>query len=79
MTNKKGCCEDKHQVVKLEKKYNIPVTHVSATKIISLPAQFFTGQQLIIQPNEVITSSFSNSPPGKEKIPLFIRNCIYRI
>jgi len=79
MTNKKGCCEDQHQVVKIEKKYNIPVTNISFSKIISVPSQYFTAMQPVALPDETPDFLSSNSPPGKGDIPLFIRNCIYRI
>jgi len=79
MTNKKGCCEDKHQVVKIEKKYNIPVTNISFTKIVSVPSQYFTSMQPVVLQEETPDFSSSNSPPGKGDIPLFICNCIYLI
>jgi len=79
MISKKGCCEDKHQVVKLEKKYNIPVTGVSATKVISLPAPYYQIYLALIQPGDIAGYSSLNSPPGKEYSPLYIRNCVFRI
>ena len=79
MTNKKGCCEDKHEVLKLEKKYNIPVTGISATKIHSLPVQYYAIDPALFQRNISLNYSFSNSPPGRGNSPLFIRNCVFRI
>jgi hypothetical protein len=79
MANKKGCCEDKHQVVKLDKKYTVPVTVFSATKFISLPTKFYSIEPLPIRTNEILDYSSSNSPPGKGNLPLFIRNCVFRI
>lgn len=79
MTNKKGCCEEKQQVVKLEKKYTIPVTGVSATKITSLPTRYCAIEPSGIQLNDIVNYFSSNSPPGRGGIPIFIRNCVFLI
>lgn len=79
MANKRGCCEDKHQVVKLEKKYNIPVTGFSVAKIISYTAHSYSTAQILIKSGKVVHYSSSNSPPGTGNSPLFIRNCVFRI
>lgn len=79
MTNKKGCCEDKHEVVKIEKKYNFPVTNVSATKISNLTTQHYAVNPVLILSDKVVNTSFSHSPPGKGALSLFIHNCVFLV
>ena len=79
MSNKKGCCEQKYQVVKVEKKYTVPATNVSATKVINLPAQFYAIDRLMVNTTETENYFFSNSPPDKGLVPLFIRHRVFLI
>lgn len=79
MTNKKGCCEDKHEVVKIEKKYNFPVTNVSATKISNLTTQYYAINKVLIPSDKIVNPLSSPSPPGKGGVPLFIRNGVFRV
>jgi hypothetical protein len=79
MTNKKGCCEEKQQVVKLEKKYNIPVAGFSVNKITTHTASYYAVDQLLVKSGKLVNYSSSNSPPDKGDFPLFIRNRVLLI
>ena len=80
MTKKKGCCEDKHQTLKIDQQYNFTSASISIPKIANLvSSHYMVEPSFTIRSTEIIFSSSSNSPPGKTKIPLFIRNSVYRI
>jgi hypothetical protein len=79
MASKRGCCEDRHQVVKFEKKYNIPVTDVSATKVSNLPGWIYEDLSVHEAGGDVTNCTLSSSPPGKKNVSLFIRYQVFRI
>jgi len=80
MDKKKGCCEDKKQSVKIESKYNFqPATFHFSKVWIDLPQYDWTNYTLITHSHQIINYPLSNSPPGTDKIPIYISNCVYRV
>lgn len=80
MTKKKGCCEDKHQTVKIESKYNFQtVTFNHAKTFFDLPQHDWTNYTFIIYSPAIISYPLTNSPPSIGKVPIYISNCVYRI
>ena len=79
MSNKKGCCEQKHQIVKVEKKYTVPSTNIAVKKFNNLSAPFYTVDRVTISTIETTDYPFANSPPDKGQVPLFIRHCVLLI
>ncbi len=75
MTKKKGCCEDRHVVIKVEKKHPLPVTTVLTLKPVAQPPSAYidVSRPLLLQQGKLCCSS--NSPPVPGTIPLFLRNC----
>lgn len=80
MSKKKGCCEDKHQTIKIESKYNFQTATFHPLKtFIDLPQYDWNNYTLIAYSHPIIIYPLTNSPPGTGKIPIFISNCVYRI
>lgn len=79
MTKKKGCCEDKHKIIKLDKQYDAKQPSVSADKIISPIHNSYVSFD-VKYAFLISGCSFTNtSPPGISHVPLYITNCVYRI
>jgi hypothetical protein len=79
MKKRNGCCEDKRVVVKIEKKQDVFVAPGPVTTYSLLPPGYFTNWSIPILPATPVDLSSSTSPPFNSGIPLFIRNCTYRI
>ena len=79
MTDKKGCCQDKHQFYKLKD------VHQSVTAFAYLaPPEFaltsffiFNNSDIIIK--DVDSALLNNSPPNFVRPSLCILNCVFRI
>jgi hypothetical protein len=77
---KGGCCKDTQTVVKLDKDQK---ASESAYKVFSLPADTLSGN-FVNLPDRYIASltvdyPTTNAPPDPDKVPVFIRNCAFRI
>ena len=79
MKNKKGCCEDKVQLIKIQDTHFLhaydfvfaPFPAVLQTSFTDIcPAVVFVKTTGTIQ---------NNSPPGFSGVSLFIRNCVFRL
>jgi hypothetical protein len=80
MAFKDGCCKDKHTQVQLDKdqKATESAFAFSALTFAALPmaASTLPGNYVVSYVTEYPTT---NAPPEPDKIPLFIRNCTFRI
>lgn len=78
--SKKGCCKDEHKVIKTDtqQKTDIAKIPVVESMVLALPLQPFTLES-IIQSSRVTQLPASNSPPDRSLVPIYIRNCVYRI
>lgn len=80
MKCKKGCCDEKYQVIKIDqdqKIVNAIFTSISIPEIV-LP-DFYTevpGNYFSSLPKETY---YSHSPPLGRCIPIYISNCVFRI
>lgn len=76
----KGCCHDEHQQVKNEKDQNLARGSIKLVKpsspIISY-AQAFFSFALVQTP--AVAYPVIRAPLQTSKVPLFIRNCVFRI
>lgn len=80
MAKKKGCCEDKQQTIKIESKHSFQSAAFYLSRIlIDLPQQYWINYTLIIYSPAIISYPQTNSPPGINKTPIYISNCVYRI
>jgi hypothetical protein len=67
MEKKNGCCEDKQIVIRVDKKHNL-----------SYPSyQVIPPPTLYLGPVTVLCNGVS--PPRISLVPLFVKNCVYRI
>ena len=79
MTNKKGCCEDRHVVIKVEKKHEAPVVPDFLRKA-DPQCQHFSVVYQLAGTDRVQQLISSHPPPDNSSgIALFIRYCVYRI
>jgi len=80
MTKKKGCCEDKHTVLKVGKQYDLQPSAVSATKFVAEPARHnFMNYSPAFFTASLADYPLANSPPGVPTVPLYMAHCVYRI
>lgn len=75
-----GCCKDEQKQVKIEKDQKIAGTTFNfenplSKSFVQTPVDFSSFE--ITSP--VIAYSTAHAPPQTENIPLFLRNCIFRI
>ena len=77
---KKGCCKDEQKQLKTEKDQKTtesalqlfkPFPIGTALNHANLPV-IYTSSLIVEQPT-------AHAPPFKEKVPVFIRNCVFRI
>ena len=77
---KEGCCKDKHTHIQLDKDqkatendYSFPAFSVATLPVAmtQLPDHFVAAY--------IIGYPTANAPPEPDKVPVFIRNCTFRI
>lgn len=74
---KGGCCNDEHQFYKLTSDHKTVTNDHDFNAPVFFHESVYTIPYILFSKN--VVSSFSiNSPPFSE-LPLFIRNCIFRI
>ena len=80
MTSKKGCCEDKHKFIKVEKDQK---TVEAAFNILKAPVTVidnpYYSYTLSYSYNIIKKFPYSHAPPGKPTVPVYISNCVFRI
>jgi hypothetical protein len=79
-SKKKSCCKDIEQKAKVEKSQKAGQTiykfdHLSA--VIILP-ELYTEYQAPI-PVKITREALSNAPPDGQQLPVYLKNCTYRI
>ncbi|SHG63471.1 HYC_CC_PP family protein [Pedobacter caeni] len=76
----KSCCEDEKQQPKVDKsqKANVPVYEFNAASSAVILPSLFVNYKLEI-PVKITREALSNAPPDGNKIPVFLKNCTYRI
>jgi hypothetical protein len=79
-TKKNSCCKDVKQEVKSEKtqKVSQPVYKFDQLSTAIIQPELYTNYQVQI-PVKITREALSNAPPNGQKIPVFIKNCTYRI
>lgn len=76
-----SCCKDDFKQAKIDNsKKSIPPVYQFKPAIVVLTNHIFKyDPQQVILSNLAIPSAYSNAPPEKEHIAIFVRNCTYRI
>ena len=78
-SDSKGCCKDEQKQVRIEKDQKATENNFDFSKILFQP---ITISPVYINANYTATHleyPVSNSPPRTGAIPLFVRNCVFRI
>jgi hypothetical protein len=77
---KKSCCKDVEQQAKVEKsqKTNQAIYKFDQLSSAILLPEMFNNCLLQI-PVKITREALSNAPPDGQQIPVYIRNCTYRI
>jgi hypothetical protein len=80
MAAKGGCCKDTQTFVKLDKDQKVSETDYKfvAPSFEVLPANFVHLPDRYVA-SFVVDHPKSNAPPDHGKVPVFIRNCTFRI
>jgi hypothetical protein len=80
MAVKDGCCKDRHTHLQLDKDQKTGETAYvfSDLSFIALPATMATSPDPY-EETYIAGYPTTNSPPEPHKVPLFIRNCTFRI
>jgi hypothetical protein len=79
-SKKKSCCEDVEQQVKIEKAQKISQSvykFESFSAVITLPELFVNYQAPV--PVKIAGEALSNAPPEDQPVPVYLKNCTYRI
>lgn len=75
----KGCCKDEHKQLKVDDQKpvgaNLSIVHLTSTAVIST---FFELASVYV-PSIIEQNPLTNAPPREQSVPLFIRNCVFRI
>jgi hypothetical protein len=80
MPDKKGCCEDKHQSVKIEKDQSAPIPQVIFSDLaFQILSPYYSDLPFLVIPSFVITHPNAHAPPHTGKVAVFIRNRVFRI
>ncbi|HKB43867.1 MAG TPA: hypothetical protein VKC90_05750 [Chitinophagaceae bacterium] len=78
--NKKGCCKDEQKHIQIEKDQKGSAFQCNFNDQFDALASWSTTKSAsayIISP--VLEYTTTHAPPFKEKAPVFIRNCVFRI
>jgi hypothetical protein len=78
--SKKKCCKDEHKQLQIDKdqRLNEPVPQQLQLMVALMPVNFCEFPDAMV--NAVANPiPYSNAPPENLRVPLFIRNCVFRI
>jgi len=76
----KKCCTDKHQQIKSDKSGAVTYSQLTlGTSAVALPSVPFFGS--LPYPTVPLTEQYpvSQAPPSIAVVPVFLRNCVFRI
>ena len=77
---KKSCCQDVEQQAKVEKsqKASPLIYKFNALASALLQPELYTNYQAPV-PVKITREALSNAPPDRQQIPVYLKNCTYRI
>lgn len=78
-TKDSGCCKDEHKQLKIESDHNATGTfQLTEIAVAAIPATHFelAGNTL---PTVTEQNPLSHAPPRSGNLPVYIRNCVFRI
>jgi hypothetical protein len=76
----KGCCKNTHTVIKLTANHHAASSIISPTNIVyhAIPVPFFY-QGIFFEKVASFHVATDASPPGKNKLPVYLTTCTFRI
>ena len=80
MGSKTGCCKDEHKVIKTDNYQKTDVTKIPTLQSFTLalpPLPLVLETEMFA--SRVKQLPYSNAPPYRSSVPIYIRNCVYRI
>jgi len=79
-SKKKSCCKDVKHEVKVEnsQKVNPTVYKFDQSSTPLLSPELFVSYQVTV-PVKIIREALSNAPPDRQRVPVYLKNCTYRI
>lgn len=79
-SKKKSCCKEVKQHVKVEssQKVNQTVYKFDQPSTAIILPEFFVNYQAPI-PVKIVREALSNAPPDGQRVPVYLKNCTYRI
>ncbi|WP_316809745.1 HYC_CC_PP family protein [Pedobacter heparinus] len=79
-SKKKSCCKDVEQQVKVAKsqKVNQVIYKFDQLPSLSVLPELFVSYQAPV-PVKITGTAWSNAPPDEQQIPVYLKNCTYRI
>jgi hypothetical protein len=79
-SKKKSCCKDVKQQVKVEssQKVNQTVYKFDQPSTAIISPELFVNYQAPV-PVKIVREALSNAPPDGQALPVYLKNCTYRI
>lgn len=79
-SNDNGCCKDEYKFLKDDSAKKVTESNLQYMKLIStILLTFYTQLSELGLPSITEENPFSNAPPRTQLVPVFIRNCVFRI
>jgi hypothetical protein len=79
MEKHKGCCGEKNETIKIEKDYNLSATYLSFSQIHNVAPVAYAYAPNVNCISRNINAFCANAPPHVRDVPIYIKNCVYRI
>jgi hypothetical protein len=78
---KKGCCKDEKKFVKIDSDQKFSGKTINTFRLVgfALPLSFEECNHFIIYPDCSYKQSVGHSPPSKNGVDIYIRNCVFLI
>jgi len=75
-----GCCKDEHKFLKDDSAQKVTESNLQLMQLMAtaLPSAYTQLPELAL-PSLTEESPNSNSPPRTQAVPVYIRNCVFRI
>ena len=79
MEKHSGCCGEKHQTIKIEKDYNYAAVYLSFSQIANVASLEYAYPPRFNCASQKISTFCANAPPPGYNVPIYLKNCVYRI
>lgn len=78
--SKNKCCKDEHKIVKVEQDQKVDEAAYQLVQLTpsEIVLNYFVSPELFVA-STIEENSNSNGPPLTQPVPIYIRNCVFRI